>query len=340
MGYNGPQPQMKKTLLLALAMFFATVSFAQQQLATLNHNDSITVYYGASALQQAHNAAVAGDIITLSPGSFTSVTITKPVSIRGAGMFPDSVAGTAATILLNSFDIDIENNPQHNLYMEGIYCSGDKVRYQKLYNPQFVKCYFRLIVGGSQSNMQNATFLNCIVNQFNSYNATGGATAHNTHFVNSVILNMDGYGNPSITNCVALLVNPDNVSINNSIVYSSGVSSGVNAYTAFNSIGLITGNSGNYFNYYGLPNHNLHNYQGYASVFKNFRGTYGDGITFELLDTVATTCLGSDGTQVGIYGGMMPFDPSVRNPLIKKCNVASRSTADGKLAVDIEIVSE
>ena len=89
MGYNGPQPQMKKTLLLALAMFFATVSFAQQQLATLNHNDSITVYYGASALQQAHNAAVAGDIITLSPGSFTSVTITKPVSIRGAGMFPD-----------------------------------------------------------------------------------------------------------------------------------------------------------------------------------------------------------------------------------------------------------
>lgn len=332
---------MKKMLLLTLATLFATSTFAQQQLATLNHNDSITVYYGASALQQAHAAAVNGDIITLSPGAFNSVNITKAITLRGAGMFPDTAAGTDPTILLNDFTLTINNDSLHSLYMEGINCSGSDMYCAIAYNPQFIKCYFREITISDNGTMQDATFINCVINRFN--NVFGRATS--TQFVNSIILDCGYRGNPTLINCVAKLDNApssiNGVSVNNSIVYCDNYRTSVNAYTSFNSVGLYIGNDArDYFFYEGLPNHNLYNYRGFESVFKNFRGSYSDGITFELLDSVAATCLGNDGTQVGIYGGIMPFDPSVRNPLIKKCNVASRSTADGKLAVDIEIVSE
>ncbi len=348
---------MKKALLLCLTLFAATFGFAQQQLATLNHNDSITVYYGASALQQAHASAVNGDIITLSPGSFNAVDITKAVTIRGAGMFPDTVAGTQATILTYDFNITINNDSIHHLTMEGLYCSGQTIRYSTVYNPQFIKCFFRTLQPYT-SFMLNATFINCIIENFvNSSSNNYGA--RNTMFVNSVILaccdpGTDhyclGYGSTSLINCIAALHygQANNVSIQNSIVYYGRSASGTNGYSSFNSIGINTytgtmtgpGYTGNYYITTGLANHYLYNYRGYASVFKNFRGTYDEGITFELQDSIAATCLGNDGTQVGIYGGTMPFDPRVSGLDIRRCDVARRTTADGKLAVDIEVVSD
>ncbi len=343
MGYNGPQQQMKKTLLFAVAMFVATFSFAQQQLATLNHNDSITVYYGATALQQAHSAAVNGDIITLSPGAFQSVNITKAITLRGAGMYPDTVAGTEPTTLLGDFTLTVENDSLHNLYLEGLACANT-MNYSKVYNPRFVKCLFRIIKYISSTTMRDAMFMNCIMDNFrNSYTNNIGGFAQNTMFVNSVILDLDYCGSPSLINCVAK-VNPTSLnggSVRNSILYHNNWPNGTNVYSVYNSVGICTNNTQHgYYITTGTQNHQISNYYSFASVFKTFRGSIADGVDFQLLDTIATSFLGTDGTQVGIYGGIMPFDPSVRNPLIKKCNVASRSTADGKLAVDIEIVSE
>ena len=74
-----------------------------------------------------------------------------------------------------------------------------------------------------------------------------------------------------------------------------------------------------------------------SSVFKSFNGTYTDDQTFELIDNLKTSFKGTDGTEIGIHGGSLPFSPTPTNPQITKCNVASRSTADGKLSVDIEV---
>ena len=79
-----------------------------------------------------------------------------------------------------------------------------------------------------------------------------------------------------------------------------------------------------------------------SSVFKSYNatnnGTYvSDAYDFELTDTAAKTYLGLDGTQVGIYGGNLPYDENPTIPQITKCNVAAKSTADGKLSVDIEV---
>ena len=78
----------------------------------------------------------------------------------------------------------------------------------------------------------------------------------------------------------------------------------------------------------------------YATLFKTYPGgslEKLDSEDFQLTDAAKTQCLGTDGTEVGIYGGSLPFDPTPSNPQITKCNVAAKSTADGKLSVDIEV---
>ena len=74
-----------------------------------------------------------------------------------------------------------------------------------------------------------------------------------------------------------------------------------------------------------------------TDVFKSWTGNYNDAQNFELTDEAKTKYLGDDGTEVGIHGGNLPFSPNPTNPRITKFNVASKSTADGKLSVDIEV---
>ena len=92
--------------------------------------------------------------------------------------------------------------------------------------------------------------------------------------------------------------------------------------------------------YSDTPNHILWNKIGMSTVFKSFSGTYGSTTTFELQDSIATNYLGTDGTQIGIYGGAHPFSPKVTSPVIKSINVAQRNNSQGKLEVNIEMVNE
>lgn len=356
MGYNWPPEQMKKPLLLAVAMFVATFSFAQQQLATLNHNDSISVFYGIDALIQAHNAAENGDIITLSSGIFNGLEITKSVTIRGAGMFSNDSLDIERTII-RCYDgsryitkINIMDDSNHYLLIEGVFFNNT-VLYTYANNPQFLKCRFQTLEKqNNDSRLNNATFVNCILNSY----SRGNIKPNNT-FINSVILGL-GDGPFTLMNCIAHCNNYSPylslLYIHNSILFYTITTSGEQNYNGANcyySIGVSTDsiyssyfNAYRYYEYFSTattPDHHLYNVNSLRRVFKYFNGTYTDGMSFELQDNIANTILGSDSTQVGIYGGMFPFDPYVRNPLIKKCNVAQRSTADGKLAVDIEVIS-
>jgi len=75
----------------------------------------------------------------------------------------------------------------------------------------------------------------------------------------------------------------------------------------------------------------------YGEMFKSFTGSYSDNQTFELTDAAKTKYLGTDGTEVGMHGGALPYDTTPSYPQITKMNVASKTTADGKLSVEIEV---
>ena len=342
---------MKKFVFFCFSVILTSAVFAQQQLATLLHNDSIHVFYGVGALQQAHATAVNGDVITLSGGSFNSVNITKAVTIRGAGMYPDTLAQTMPTLLVGDFTITVPQDSNYWLTLEGLYHS-QTVKYQTLYNPVFIKCFFNSITynNSSTERMNNARVINCIIKEWGNRTEGNVWVAVNTQFYNSVILNgLSNDCNDQLINCIAKIpvhgFYLNSKAIINSIVYSNDRGSGIsNGVSSFNSIGITIDQSYGPYNYYDISSaggvHNLHNYTSYAQVFKTFRGTYSDGIDFHLQDNIATTILGTDSTQVGIYGGQCPFDPSVRNPLIGKANVGRTTTAQGKLEVDIEVISE
>ena len=342
---------MKKNLFhLATVICLATTLSAQQSMATLNHNDSITVFYGSNALIDAHVAAENGDIITLSAGTFLAVAeISKAVTIRGAGMFADSIANTDPTIITGNIVLNIPEDPLNHLTLEGIRFINN-IYYTEVYRPHFIKCKIQSISETYSIAMQEAVFINCIIHGWCNMIRNSEWVATNTTFLNSVILGTTNYqydGSPELyQNCILKLSynQVQNKQLYNCIVYSEGNYPGVNnnSYNSYNCVGIATrwGEDWNYFyTLEGYGNHQNYNMT-WGGVFVSFRGTYAEGESFELQDSIATTILGNDGTQVGIYGGLYPFDPRVSNPQIRRINVANRSTADGKLSVDIEVVNE
>lgn len=348
MGNNRQYTTMKKIIFLAFALMLSVFTFAQQQLAVLNHNNEITAYYGADAFINAYSSAEKGDIITLSSGVFNSTNITKAITIRGAGAWADTTGG--ATMIRNNISINIPEDSTYHLTMEGIYFYND-IHCDLAYNPQFIKCHFQWIgQAGCNSHMHNASFVNCILSHWHSeYDSHGCSNdkAIGTQFVNSVVMDCNVYTtNDVYINCV-LRQHPENAAsrmFQNCVLYfnySGTAAPANNSSTSYNCLYVQLNTDSTKTNnlFSPMASHVLWNKRGMNTVFKTFNGST-EGENFELLPSIANNCLGTDGTQIGIYGGAMPFDPHVTSPLIKRINVANRSTSDGKLEVDIEVTNE
>ena len=332
---------MKKFLFSFVALFCVTTSFAQSSLlATLSHEGQISTFYGATALREAHSAATHGDIITLSSGTFVSVNITKAITLRGAGMAIDTVHNTLPTVISGNFIINIADSVSQKLTIEGVY-SNHYMGYVNVNNPVFLKSRFNTIGFNNNSGtdkikdamfvhcriaerislMQNssASLINCIVN---SPSSSDGKTS-NFEFTNCVVYGYSDVRASSYINCVLISGRTNN---SNDNLYSS--------CSAYNNIS----NNGSSFD--DIPNNTNRTVEKIETLFKTYKGGVFknlDSENFELTDAAKAKYLGSDGTQVGIYGGMLPYNTTPSNPQITKCKVASKSTADGKLSVDIEV---
>ena len=73
-------------------------------------------------------------------------------------------------------------------------------------------------------------------------------------------------------------------------------------------------------------------------IFVDFTNNIND--PFILLDEISNSIVGTDGTQVGIHGGMCPWTDRPNYMIMRRCTVGSRTTDDGHLSVDIEVVTE
>lgn len=340
------------TLFLSVFCFVVQVSAQSSVIATLFHDGDIKTFYGTGALRSAHAAAVHGDVITLSSGSFTATNITKAVTLRGAGMEYDSISVIEPTIISGDFSIQIASDStlqNNNLVMEGIYHNASGIITVKgsLNNPQFVKCRLYDIscsrTSGTYGYMYYANFINCVIAYEVEFYSSGSAT-----FVNCYVNNLYQYYSGSsheFQNCVVKDTNFDGISntvFRNCFLYAASSSSAYNylpsTSPAYNCVALSATSSTNIFaNQSNTTNTRV---SSLSDVFKTWTGSSLANFKterLELTDAAKTKYLGSDGTQIGIYGGSIPFDPRPSNPQITKLNVASKSTADGKLSVDIEV---
>ena len=339
------------TLFLSVFCFVVQVSAQSSVIATIFHDGDIKTFYGTGTLRSAHAAAVHGDVITLSSGSFTATKITKAVTLRGAGMEYDSISVTEPTIISGSFSIQIASDStlqNNNLVMEGIYhnAGGVITVNGSLKNPQFVKCRLYEIMCssiGTSGYMYYANFINCVIADIVYFHTLGSAT-----FVNCYLYNLSQQNDQSsheFQNCVVIddsFSKVYNTVFRNCFLYATSGTSTYNklpsSSPAYNCVALSATSSTNIF----ANQSNTTNTQAssFSDVFKTWTGSSLANFKterLELTDAAKTKYLGSDGTQIGIYGGSIPFDPRPSNPQITKLNVASKSTADGKLSVDIEV---
>ena len=114
---------MKKSIILFLLTFIATTTiYAQEATATLNHNNTLTTYYGVDALKSACANARNGDVITLSHGQFNGPLINvNELTIIGNAMDADTTRGIMPTIILGETKINTETTSFKNLYLEELY---------------------------------------------------------------------------------------------------------------------------------------------------------------------------------------------------------------------------
>ena len=324
-------------------------NFAKAQsslIATLSHDDNVKVFYGSDALKQAHEAATSGDVITLSSGTFTATDITKAITLRGAGMAMDSLNNMNHTIITGDFKCTISDTTT-NLKMEGIYHNGS-FKYDKIRRAQFLKCRFKTIENlNTSSQLRDCVFLNCrIADRLGVPLGTGSDFLGNM-FNNSIIEDFaPGSGNKKSSifdNCIIIDSNTNLSYLGMStfknciFIHNSAADYLEPGAIAYNCIAV--GRDTNIFK--NTPNTTNKVVTLLSDVFLTYNSVSSiannDNETFELTDDAKTKYLGVDGTEVGIYGGTFPYTTILETPKIKKCNVAAKSTADGKLSVDIEV---
>ena len=326
---------MKKFIVLFVAVMamFATTAKAQSSLlATLNHEGTISTFYGTNALIQAHAAAADGDVITLSSGTFQSVNITKAVTLRGAGMALDAATQTEPTVLANDFTIDIPDETTQRLTIEGIY-TNQTVTINKLKNAMFLKDRFRYFSLPSSGYGKDLTFIHCRITEsyYGNRNSNNSAV-----FQNCLVKNMYGK-NYIFNNCLFLAqTNDHNSHCENSEYRNCIILNSISTYstsTYYNNLYCLIGG----YSFNVTNNTNVKVAKDNEAI-KNLFG-YSDDNEYKLTEAAKALIKGSDGTEVGIYGGSLPYDPTPTNPQISKFNVAAKTTADGKLSVDIEVKS-
>ena len=324
---------MKKFIVFFIALVAMCVIKAKAQtslLATLNHEGTVSTFYGSTALQQAHEAAANGDVITLSSGTFLSVDITKAVTLRGAGMTLDAATQTEPTVLANDFKITIDDEVTDRLTIEGIY-SNQQITIDNLKNAMFLKDRIRRIsISGRDLYAKDLTFIHCRITETysGSYESNNSAT---------------------FQNCIVSYISGNNYSFKNCLVGGNNVSTGLCDNSEYKNCVLIEPyayrNSMTMYNNLYLsssqldcPNNTNVQLSTDDERVKNLL-TYSDDNDYKLTEEAKSIMKGTDGTEVGIYGGSIPYDPTPTNPQISKFNVAAKTTADGKLSVDIEVKS-
>ena len=162
--------------LIMLLNISAACVFAQSSLiAALSHEGEITMFYGASALQQAHEAATHGDVITLSSGTFSAVNIEKAITLRGAGFESDVENNLYPTTIAGEFSISKITTGK--VLIEGIY-SNHRILSSALPETTFMKCRLSRIQFSGSTPSGGVTFIHCKI-------VSSSVTHIPTLFVNS-----------------------------------------------------------------------------------------------------------------------------------------------------------
>ena len=298
------------------------------QVATLLSGEDVKIYFGPESFKQAVEESKDGDVITLSAGTFDSPgDIDKQLTVRGAGMglegmepyvIPTIINGQC--IINNDFSGEgLRFNNNVTLSKEGTYTFSKCYIYDlDVYRNQtltLVQSYLNQgLIIGTYDEYDNIIALNCNL-KLHSINSKSHINLTNC----KVILDLSYYGGSAL----------NNATFTNCIINNKGSK-------------LIKSDSSNSYYYclfYGENGgESWDNLKTNGTCFgsNTITDVYKTDGFYELLDEYKSL-KGSDGKEIGIYGGNLGFDLTPNNPQITRFNVAPKTSADGKLSVEIEV---
>lgn len=339
---------MKKSILFMVFIVAFAASVNAQRVVALHSAGGVSVFSGPSPFVEAYNAAQPGDTIYLSGGVFANPPLfDKRLLIFGAGYHPNFTTATNPTMLTGHFNLG-ENSD--NSVIEGIH-------------------FANAIVGGNNVSASFLTFKRCRIDQGLNFQGNLSNPAVNNVFAECIIIGdnaLHNAANFSITNSIInyRFQNSRSNSFKNNIFLGDAFHWSDGYFpTAFNNEisnnifkGVVTviqsTSDGNIFynNVFVQPTPNFGlnpivggNYLNVpiASIFVNYTGGTFDYLHNYQLQNPGNF-VGSDGTQVGIFGGLFPFKEGgiPVNPRINSKNIAPQTNPAGQLGVQINVSAQ
>lgn len=332
---------MKKILLTLVLASASFICFSQQKVA-LESAGTTTIFGGSAPFADAYAAAVTGDIIYLPGATMPGFTLDKSITIIGTGFYPSATTATNPTKITGNITV---NGNADNLHLEGIQFNGTITfgANQQVDNVTIKRCK----MSGVTYNGTGAT--PCINNSIEECIITGNFLMSNlSHSIltNSIIEGyFSGGTNMGISNNLMLKSSSSYLlmSINNSlfsnniflIPYVGYFEGSCNLNTFSNNIFTVTPAAGNNIYTSNYPNTVI------ATLFVNQSGEIFDyAQDYHLV--APTTYLGTDGNQVGLYGGISAYKEEAipHNPHIVSKTIASQTNAAGELPIQITVKAQ
>jgi hypothetical protein len=334
------------TLLFGLIMLQSNLTSAQNLIAVQNGGAPAFYQQVDDAILNAHD----GDTIYI-PGGSWSITkpINKRLSIIGVGHNPDSTSATFSTTLTGSLTLAAGSS---NGTLTGVSLSGaifgtndpvnsytvSRCRVNSIFltasnnNFTFIENVVISTVGSSSNyvNASNCSFFN---NIFLAYFIAAPYIA----FINSIFKNNIFLSSATCGTCVPISCQYSTLE-NNIFVRTSAFVNVLNSEA-----------SNNMFCDASIPNgtnvglNNIFS-QGQNSFFINYQ--FGNPFSYTNDFHLKSNCpgknAGTDGTDIGIYGGLYPWkEGSIpTNPHIQAIKVGPTTDADGNLKVIIKVKAQ
>lgn len=339
---------MKKTLFACLCFgFFAVASAQNQFVATLQHGDEVSNYYGSDALKKAYNASETGDIITLSSGAFNSCNIEKGITVRGAGLNSELKTEVNGDFDVYSTDESwtttfegLKMNNRVYVYSQNAESAG-KVVFEKNYINE-LRDYYRNTP--TENNTPTFIVIDSYVKNLGINYTHTKFTAYNSIFEGNKSTNHSDYTNPTFYNClfIGYIRQLYSANLNNCIFYNTYNNSDgrlQSSVVATNCLGINTNSHNTFTDLPAGANINNSMETDITEIFKTFTGEFTSFAELYELTEKGKSYKGIDGTEVGVQGGFSPYSLHVQYPVISKFQADSKAGTDGKLNVSIEVTN-
>lgn len=178
----------KKIIPALICLVFTLTGYASQLTATLQSGDKLTPFYGSNAFVDAYNAAVSGDVITLSTGEFKATDIEKSITVIGTYGFGDDTSkatrlgSSSVTTTVTADNVIIEGIRATEIIIKGadnltisrseIYRLVDKVNGEDKYHDNTIIEDCRISEYGAMLNSKNSVIRNCAIGYFTKSNGS------------------------------------------------------------------------------------------------------------------------------------------------------------------------